>query len=200
MLLTPLFVGALVEFLPKFSTSEVWQCLRDSSSNLEMKTQKPITVFSGVPTMYVRLLQGFNTMDTEAQKACSFAARNLRLMMCGSSALPQPVMEKWETVTGHCLLERYGMTEFGMAISNPLNGERRPGYVGKPFPGVEVRIAADETGVGELYVKSPGMFSEYWRQPEVTKNAFTEDGFFETGDTATMENDYIRILGRTLHD
>jgi long-subunit acyl-CoA synthetase (AMP-forming) len=63
-----------------------------------------------------------------------------------------------------------------------------------------VRIAADETGVGELYVKSPGMFSEYWRQPEVTKNAFTEDGFFETGDTATMENDYIRILGRTLHD
>jgi malonyl-CoA/methylmalonyl-CoA synthetase len=81
MLLTPLFVGALVEFLPKFSTSEVWQCLRDSSSNLEMKTQKPITVFSGVPTMYVRLLQGFNTMDTEAQKACSFAARNLRLMV-----------------------------------------------------------------------------------------------------------------------
>jgi acyl-coenzyme A synthetase/AMP-(fatty) acid ligase len=60
------------------------------------------------------------------------------LQMCGSSALPQPVMEKWETVTGHCLLERYGMTEFGMAISNPLNGERRPGYVGKPFPGVEV--------------------------------------------------------------
>jgi hypothetical protein len=60
------------------------------------------------------------------------------LQMCGSSALPQPVMEKWESVTGHCLLERYGMTEFGMAISNPLNGERRPGYVGKPFPGVEV--------------------------------------------------------------
>jgi malonyl-CoA/methylmalonyl-CoA synthetase len=81
MLLTPLFVGALVEFLPKFSTSEVWQRLQDSSSNLEMKTQKPITVFSGVPTMYVRLLRGFNTMDTEAQKACSFAARNLRLMV-----------------------------------------------------------------------------------------------------------------------
>jgi long-subunit acyl-CoA synthetase (AMP-forming) len=66
-----------------------------------------------------------------------------------------------------------------------------------------VRIAADETGVGELYVKSPGMFSEYWGQPEdfqVTNNAFTEDGFFETGDTATMENDYIKVLGRTLHD
>jgi acyl-coenzyme A synthetase/AMP-(fatty) acid ligase len=86
--------------------------------------------------------------------------------------LPQPVMEKWESVTGHCLLERYGMTEFGMAISNPLNGERRPGYVGKPFPGVEVRIAADETGVGELHVKSPGMFSEYWRQPEVWKRSW----------------------------
>jgi malonyl-CoA/methylmalonyl-CoA synthetase len=82
------------------------------------------------------------------------------------------VMEKWETVTGHCLLERYGMTEFGMAISNPLNGERRPGSVGKPFPGVEVRIAADETGVGELYVKSPGMFSEYWRQPEVWRSSW----------------------------
>ncbi|CAM6016775.1 unnamed protein product [Sphagnum balticum] len=122
------------------------------------------------------------------------------LIVYTSGTTGKPKGVKWEIVTGHCLLERYGMTEFGMAISNPLNGERRPGYVGKPFPGVEVRIAADETGVGELYVKSPGMFREYWRQPEVTKNAFTEDGFFETGDTATMENDYIRILGRTSVD
>ncbi|PNX87079.1 malonate-CoA ligase-like protein, partial [Trifolium pratense] len=111
-------------------------------------------------------------MDSELQASSASGARNLRLMMCGSSALPQPVMQEWESITGHRLLERYGMTEFVMAISNPLNGERKAGTVGKPFPGVQVKILADEehesegSGTGELCVKSPSLFKQYWKLPE----------------------------------
>ncbi|CAJ2656208.1 unnamed protein product [Trifolium pratense] len=142
-------------------------------------------------------------MDSELQASSASGARNLRLMMCGSSALPQPVMQEWESITGHRLLERYGMTEFVMAISNPLNGERKAGTVGKPFPGVQVKILADEehesegSGTGELCVKSPSLFKQYWKLPEVTKESFTDDGFFKTGDAVTTDKDgYFIILGR----
>ena len=93
-------------------------------------------------------------------------------MMCGSSALPQPVMQEWESITGHRLLERYGMTEFVMALSNPLKGERKAGTVGKPLLGMQVKILADEeheseeSGIGELCVKSPSLFTEYYKLPE----------------------------------
>ncbi|KAF7843367.1 malonate--CoA ligase isoform X2 [Senna tora] len=127
--------------------------------------------------------------------------------MCGSSALPQPVMQEWEAITGHRLLERYGMTEFVMALSNPLKGERKASTVGKPFPGVQVKILADEehgtdkTQVGELCIKSPSLFKEYWKLPEVTKESFTDDGFFKTGDAVTTDEDgYYIILGRTNAD
>ncbi|XP_021912160.1 malonate--CoA ligase-like isoform X2 [Carica papaya] len=156
--------------------------------------------------MYTRLIQGYESMDMELQSASAFAAKQLRLMMCGSSALPQPVMQQWETITGHRLLERYGMTEFVMAISNPLKGARKAGTVGKPFPGVEVKIEEDESegdksGVGELCVRSPSLFSEYWRLPEVTKESFTDDGFFKTGDAGRVDEDgYYIILGRTSAD
>jgi malonyl-CoA/methylmalonyl-CoA synthetase len=102
------------------------------------KTNDSITVFTGVPTMYTRLIQGYEAMDKEMQDSSAFAARKLRLMMSGSSALPRPVMHQWESITGHRLLERYGMTEFVMAMSNPLRGARNAGTVGKPLPGVEV--------------------------------------------------------------
>ncbi|KAL5757854.1 hypothetical protein ACOSP7_020465 [Xanthoceras sorbifolium] len=165
-----------------------------------------ITVFTGVPTMYTRLIQGYEAMDPELKAASASAARQLRLMMCGSSALPLPVMQEWETITGHRLLERYGMTEFVMAIANPLRGARKAGTVGKPFPGVQVKIAEEESGsdaagVGELCVKSPSLFKEYWKLPEVTKNSFTDDGFFKTGDTGKVDEDgYYIILGRTSAD
>ncbi|CAM6018214.1 unnamed protein product [Sphagnum balticum] len=192
-----------VDFMPKFSTRGVWQRWCESYASEGKKVEPNITVFSGVPTMYVRLLQGYDTMDAKLQKISSNAARQLRLMMCGSSALPEPVMEKWEQVTGLRLLERYGMTEFVMALSNPLHGERRAGFVGKPLPGVKVLIAEEteaEAGVGELCISSPAMFKEYWRKPEVTKESFRDDGFFKTGDTVTIVDGYVKILGRTSVD
>nr|XP_016448615.1 PREDICTED: malonate--CoA ligase-like [Nicotiana tabacum] len=157
--------------------------------------------------MYTRLIQGYEAMDPELKAASASAARHLRLMMCGSSALPLPVMQQWETITGHRLLERYGMTEFVMAISNPIKGKRKGGTVGKPFSGVQAKIllddesGSDKTGVGELCIKSPSLFNEYWRLPEVTKQSFTDDGFFKTGDAVTVDEDgYYIILGRTNAD
>nr|M4IS90.1 RecName: Full=Probable CoA ligase CCL8; Short=HlCCL8 [Humulus lupulus]AGA17925.1 CCL8 [Humulus lupulus] len=206
-LFAPLYARSTVEFMPKFSVRGIWQRWRESYPTCETKVDDCITVFTGVPTMYTRLIQGYEAMDPELKEASASAAKQLRLMMCGSSALPIPVMQQWQTITGHRLLERYGMTEFVMAISNPLKGERKAGTVGKPFPGVEVRIVAedengsDTTGVGELCVRSPSLFKEYWRLPEVTKSSFTDDGFFKTGDAGKVDEDgYYVILGRTSAD
>ncbi|KAK3729010.1 hypothetical protein QZH41_011468, partial [Actinostola sp. cb2023] len=150
----------------------------------------------------------------------------LRLMVSGSSALPEPTMKEWQNITGHILLERYGMTEIGMALTNPLRGLRMPGYVGKPFPGVEVRIVAkDEQDVelddqvlvegdehsskvhcnlediqGALQVRGPSVFKSYWRRPEATEQSFTRDGWFRTGDDAEYKDEVYRILGRASVD
>jgi malonyl-CoA/methylmalonyl-CoA synthetase len=112
------------------------------------------------------------------------------------------VLEEWRAITGHTLLERYGMTEIGMALSNPLRGERRPGFVGTPLPGVEVRLV-DEAGTdvaggvpGELLIRGPGVFREYWGRPEATAAAFAPGGWFRTGDVAAFEDGAYRILGR----
>ncbi|XP_064951975.1 probable CoA ligase CCL8 isoform X1 [Musa acuminata AAA Group] len=206
-LFAPLYAGSVVEFMPKFSVRGVWQRWRDSYPKDGNKAADAITLFTGVPTMYTRLLQGYQTMDSDLQKACASAANQLRLMMCGSSALPFPVMKQWEEITGHRLLERYGMTEFVMAISNPLHGVRKGGTVGKPLPRVEVKILAEDgsevgtRGVGELCVRSPSLFKEYWKLPKVTEESFTDDGFFKTGDTVTTDEDgYYVILGRTNAD
>lgn len=204
-LLAPLYAGATVEFMPKFSVRGIWQRWRESYPVNGNRAGDAITAFTGVPTMYTRLIQGYEAMDTELQAASASAAKQLRLMMCGSSALPLPVMQQWETITGHRLLERYGMTEFVMAISNPLRGARKAGTVGNPLPGVQVKIAEDESGsdagVGEICVKSPSLFKEYWKLPEVTKDSFTDDGFFKTGDTGKQDEDgYYIILGRTSAD
>ena len=122
-------------------------------------------------------------------------------MVSGSAALPVRTLERWREISGHTLLERYGMTEFGMALSNSLHGERRPGFVGTPLPGVEVRLVAEDgTPVGpgtpgELEVRGPGVFLEYWRRPDATATAF-RGGWFRTGDVALLENGAYRILGR----
>ena len=126
-------------------------------------------------------------------------------MVSGSAALPVSTLERWKKITGHTLLERYGMTEIGMALSNPLHGKRVPGSVGVPLPGVQVRLCGQNgepvpEGVpGEIEVRGPGVFSEYWGKPEATREAF-RDGWFRTGDTATREDGVYRILGRTSID
>ncbi|CDY28376.1 BnaC01g35460D [Brassica napus] len=203
-LFAPLYARSSVEFLPKFSVSEIWRRWRESYPLNDEKTNDSITVFTGVPTMYTRLIQGYEAMDQETKESSAFAAQKLRLMMSGSSALPRPVMHQWESITGHRLLERYGMTEFVMAISNPLRGARKAGTVGKPLPGVEAKIERDENdadGVGEICIKSPSLFKEYWNLPQVTKESFTEDGYFKTGDAGRVDEDgHYVILGRTSAD
>jgi len=112
-----------------------------------------------------------------------------------------PLLNRWHEITGHVLLERYGMTELGMALSNPLVGVRRPGMVGVPLPGVSVRVV-DDTGCpvspglpGEVEVRGPGVFLEYWRRPDATREAFRE-GWFRTGDVAVVDEGAFRLLGR----
>ena len=118
-----------------------------------------VTVFTAVPTIYHRLIASWDAATPEVRRQRSEGVRGLRLMMSGSAALPVKTLERWREISGHTLLERYGMTEIGMALSNPLAGERRPGCVGTPLPGVEVRLV-DEAGAevdggtpGELEVR-----------------------------------------------
>ena len=142
------------------------------------------TLFFGVPTVYVRLL------DTAPDAAREIGAR-MRLFVSGSAPLPPHVLEQFRALFGHTILERYGMTETFMTLSNPYVGERRPGTVGFPLPGVSARIDG-----GELFIKSPTLFAGYWRKPEATAAAFV-DGWFRTGDLAERADDgYITLRGR----
>ncbi|HYO77135.1 MAG TPA: AMP-binding protein, partial [Thermoanaerobaculia bacterium] len=143
------------------------------------------TLFFGVPTMYVRLL------DTPREIAREIGAR-MRLFVSGSAPLPAQVLEQFRELFGHTILERYGMTETFMNISNPYVGERRAGTVGFPLPGVSVRVEESE-----LLVRGPHVFAGYWRRPDATAAAFTSDGFFRTGDLAEISADgYYTLLGR----
>jgi malonyl-CoA/methylmalonyl-CoA synthetase len=187
-----LAVRATCEILPAFDAELVWSRLASGE----------ITVFTAVPTIYNRLIASWNAAPQEVQRVRSDGARHLRLMMSGSAALPVQTLERWREITGHTLLERYGMTELGMALSNPLTGERRPGYVGQPLPGVDVRLV-DEDGrdvpegvPGELEVRGPAVCLEYWQRPDETRDAF-RDGWFRTGDVAVWEKGSFRLLGRS---
>jgi malonyl-CoA/methylmalonyl-CoA synthetase len=179
-----LWSGAVLEMLPRFESEATWARLASGE----------LTVFSAVPTIYHRLIASWDAATAEVRQLRSKGSRAMRLMMSGSAALPRTVLERWKEITGHVLLERYGMTEVGMALSNPLHGERRPGFVGLPLPGVSARLVD-----GELQLKGAGVFSEYWRQPESTRDAFT-DGWFRTGDAAVIENGAFRLLGRSSVD
>ena len=187
-----LAVRATCEILPAFDADLVWNRLSSGE----------ITVFTAVPTIYNRLIASWNAASPDVQRVRSEGARRLRLMMSGSAALPVQTLERWREITGHTLLERYGMTELGMALSNPLTGERRPGYVGQPLPGVDVRLV-DEDGhdvaegtPGELEVRGPAVCLEYWQRPDESRDAF-RDGWFRTGDVAVWENGSFRLLGRS---
>lgn len=157
------------------------------------------TVFFGVPTMYVRLLDAHIISDAEAR---AIGAR-ARLFVSGSAPLPAHVHEAFRQRFGHTILERYGMSEALMIISNPFDGERRAGTVGTPLPGVAVRLVGkDDTAVadgevGEVQVQSPALFREYWRRPDATASAFTQEGWFRTGDLAVRAADgYYTLRGR----
>ena len=187
-----LWSGAVCEMLSRFDAQVVWE--RIASGDL--------TLFMAVPTIYVKLIAAWEAASAEERQRWSEAAAKLRLMVSGSAALPVSVLDRWQKITGHTLLERYGMTEIGMALSNSYRAERIPGAVGKPLPLVEVRLVHESgegvaPGVpGEIEVRGPNVFREYWNKPEATQQAF-RDGWFRTGDTAVVEDGVYRILGRT---
>ncbi len=154
------------------------------------------TVFMGVPTLYVRLLNEPG-LDNNA-------VRNMRLFVAGSAPLLIETFNEWQTRTGHTILERYGMSETAMLTSNPYQGERRGGTVGFALPGVTLRVQDDDgkslgiDDIGGIQVKGPNIFKGYWRMPEKTKEEFTADGFFKTGDVGKIDpRGYITIVGRS---
>ncbi|AFY74719.1 acyl-CoA synthetase (AMP-forming)/AMP-acid ligase II [Synechococcus sp. PCC 7502] len=186
VLLCALWVGAECVIIPKFDPELVWHriCAGD------------LTLFMAVPTIYVKLISAWQKASKQKQQELSASANQLRLMVSGSAALPKSVLETWQRITGHFLLERYGMTEIGMALSNPVQGDRLAGYVGQPLPNVEVRLIQEQgESAGEIQVKGAGVFLEYWQNPEATAKAFI-DGWFRTGDLAVCEDGNYRILGR----
>jgi malonyl-CoA/methylmalonyl-CoA synthetase len=190
-----LWSGATCQMLPRFDATAVWDAIVGGS----------VTLFMAVPTVYVKLIAAWDKASPERRARLSQECARLRLMVSGSAALPVSTLKRWKEISGHTLLERYGMTEIGMALSNPLRGERVPGSVGTPLPGVEVRLVGEDDEavaagtVGEIEVRGPSVFLEYWGQPEATRAAF-RDGWFRTGDTAVVEDGVYRILGRTSID
>ncbi len=181
-----LHAGATVCFLPRFEPERALATL----------CARRCTVLMAVPTIHRRLVG--------VADASRYDLGHVRLITSGSDRLPDDLFARFQATFGHTLLERYGMSETGMLISNPLEGERRVGSVGRPLPGVEVRIVHPETEaplpdneVGAVQVRGPNVFKGYWRQPQKTAEAFTPDGWFRTGDMGLREPDgYITLKGR----
>ena len=179
-----LFARASMIFLPKLDPDLIIRLMARS------------TVLMGVPTFYTRLLQN-PALSKET-------TGHMRLFVSGSAPLLADTHREWFSRTGHAVLERYGMTETNMNTSNPYDGERVPGAVGYPLPGISVRVTDPETGnevaretVGMIEVKGPNVFKGYWRMPEKTRSEFRDDGFFITGDLGKIDDKgYVHILGR----
>jgi len=178
-----LLSGTPMIFLPQFEVDAVMAALPRA------------TVMMGVPTFYTRLLE----REDFDRETCA----GMRLFISGSAPLTEQTFAAWEARTGHRILERYGMSETMMNTSNPLHGERVPGTVGYPLPGVEVRIATPDGDiltpgeVGVIEVRGANVFAGYWRMPEKTAEEFREDGFFITGDLGRMDADgRVSIVGR----
>lgn len=186
-----LFVG--VSCVLMSGSSMVWHS--GFSDEAAVAAMPDCTVMMGVPTYYTRLLAN--------PKFGSDCCLNMRLFISGSAPLLSETFVEFQARSGHTLLERYGMTETGMNTSNPLRGERRVGTVGPSLPGVTVRVvddagqAVEGSQAGNLQVQGPNVFAGYWRMPEKTAEDFTADGFFNTGDKATIDSDgYVSIVGR----
>ncbi|HSQ79895.1 MAG TPA: malonyl-CoA synthase [Casimicrobiaceae bacterium] len=183
-----LLAGARMLWLPKFDAREVVDLLPAA------------TVMMGVPTFYARLL----AEEAFTRDAC----RNTRLFVSGSAPLLPETFDAFRARTGRTILERYGMTETGMIASNPLDGPRAAGTVGLPLPGISVRVVDAAGGpcgpgtVGSVEVKGPNVFAGYWRMPDKTREEFTADGWFRTGDMGDWVADgeakgYLRLVGRS---
>lgn len=179
-----LFNGSAMLFEPKFDSKRVLELLPCA------------TVMMGVPTFYTRLL----AEPTFTRELCA----SMRLFISGSAPLLLDTFDEFRARNGHTILERYGMTEGGMFTSNPYAGERRGGTVGLPLPGVDARIVDDQgnacaaNAIGNIQVKGPNVFSGYWRLPEKTREEFSADGYFKTGDVGKYSEDgYITIVGRS---
>ncbi len=181
---TLLMAGGSMISLPKFDAGQVLSHMPRATSMM------------GVPTFYTRLLQHAGLTQE--------ATAHMRLFISGSAPLLAETHREWRARTGHAILERYGMTETNMITSNPYDGDRRPGTVGFPLPGVSLRIADPESGavlpageIGMIEVKGPNVFKGYWRMPEKTAAEFRPDGFFITGDLGMIDRrDYVHIVGR----
>ena len=195
-LLTALGAGATTR-LTTFDAPAIWDAMGSA------------TVFMGVPAMYHRLFVAFDGADDATRSRWSAGAEKLRLATSGSAALPVTLAERWRKVTGQIPLERFGMTEIGVGITNVLDGERFPGCVGFPLPTVETRIVGDdgrEAEVGELWIRGPSVFTGYHGRAEETGKAFEPDpsggqAWFRTGDTVTRTAaGPFKILGRTSVD
>lgn len=200
-LLTALGAGAATR-LTSFVAADIWDAMQSA------------TVFMGVPAMYHRLFLAFDAADEPTRARWAANARALRLATSGSAALPVTLAERWRSLTGNIPLERFGMTEIGVGITNPLEGERFPGCVGFPLPSVETRIVGDDEQVaetGELWIRGPSVFHGYHRREEETRRAFASDPdggtpWFRTGDTVTrvgageVDSRPFKILGRTSVD
>ncbi|EMT72766.1 Acyl-CoA synthetase family member 3, mitochondrial [Fusarium odoratissimum] len=226
-LLTPLLAGSSIEFMYPFNVNSVWTRLAAPFLPAEQanghsqnhvgktngvqkdETKTPITFFTAVPTIWSRMLKAHESLSHDMQAAGKIAVspKHLRLNISGSAPLPKPIRDGWMQLTGgNVLLERYGMTEVGMALSCGLEtADRVDGSVGWPLPSVEARLMEtdDETGlqriiehgaeidshsgkerIGEIQLRGPTVFNGYWRNPEATAKEFTTDGWFKTGDIA----------------
>jgi len=191
-----LWAGATVHLFAKFDIPRITDQIIAGTYN----------VFMAVPTIYVKLIQYFESIDAERVEKICAGFKAMRLNISGSAACPVKLFKQWQELTGQVLLERYGMTEIGMGISNPYNGERRAGYVGLPLPGVEVQLfdendqaINEESKAGEIRIKGDNVFLEYWNNERATEESF-RDGWFCTGDVAVIEDGYYRIMGRSSVD
>jgi malonyl-CoA/methylmalonyl-CoA synthetase len=181
---TLLAAGGAMLFLPRFDLDEIFRLLPRA------------TAMMGVPTFYTRMLA-----DPRLDRA---AVAHMRLFVSGSAPLLAETHRAFRERTGHAILERYGMTETSMNSSNPYEGERRPGTVGFPLPGISIRITEPETGrplpvgeIGMIEVKGPNVFKGYWNNPEKTAAEFRADGYFITGDLGRFDEEgYLSIVGR----
>lgn len=191
-----LWSGACCEFLQKFNTKAIFEIFH----------KKKVNLFMAVPTIYYKLITQWKKIPVEEQKRISISLKGFRLMVSGSAALPISVLEQWKDISGHILLERYGMTEMGMAISNPYHGERKPGHIGQALFGVNIRLVDESNQIisegsqGEIQIKGSNIFKEYWNKPKETAESFTKDGWFKTGDIAVFDHGYYKILGRNSID
>ena len=191
----PLWIGATVDILGPFEIEKVIEAVKKNN----------YSVFTAVPTIYFSLIDKLERMEGKELALVKTKFKGMRLMMSGSAALAPEIHKQWSELTEQDLLERYGMTEIGMALSNPLNGEKRPGSVGQSLPEVEIclmennKIIQEEGIPGEIMIKGPQVFLEYWNRAKTTEDSFFE-GWFKTGDVAELVDGYYKILGRASVD